>query len=93
MAKHSALRVFLVMAVLLCGACATTSVNQTVEGLGPVGDRLLVKREKVTLTSNPWSGASLRYEPAEFFLCGAVAGTSNLQCEPATVQLPEPEHK
>ncbi len=81
-------RVLAMMGVLATAGCATTSVNQTVEGLGPVGDRLLVKREKVTLTGSPWTGASVRSEPPEFFLCGAVGG-NGIQCEKAKVELPE----
>ena len=91
MTKNPVVHALLISGALVCGGCATTSVKTTVEGLGPVGDRLLVKRDQVTLSSNPWNGSSVHYAPPEFFLCGAAPGANSVQCEPVTVQLPEPK--
>ncbi len=88
MQKIGAVWISILTGLSLAG-CATTSVNQTVEGIGPVGDRVLVKRQKTTVTSSPWTGAALKVEQPEFFLCGA-AGENRVECEAVQVDLPAP---
>jgi anti-sigma factor RsiW len=81
------LRVLVPVVVLGFGGCATTSVTQGVEGVGLLGDRLLVKRWRTTLTSSPWTGASIQVAPPEYFLCKVAEG-NHIQCEQASVDLP-----
>jgi hypothetical protein len=65
--------------------CGSTSVVRSVEGVGTVGDSLVLKRTEQTIHVSPWTGTSI--EAREDYLVCKLQEV-RVACSPATIELP-----